>query len=91
MDTQVKKQLVSRLNRVEGQVRGLTRMVQDDQYCIEILQQIMSVRGALKSAGLLVLENHLNTCVKTAMNSGNKTAETEKIKELLNIYKSLGM
>ena len=91
MDKQIQKQLITRLNRIEGQVKGLKRMVSDEEYCMNIIMQIMSVRGALKSAALLVLENHLKTCVKSAMSSNDQNQSDEKVDELIAIYKQLGM
>ena len=91
MNVDKKKKLVGRLSRIEGQIRGLKRMVLDENYCMEILQQMLSVRGALKSAGLMVLENHLETCVKSAMRSEDDEASTCKISELVDIYRRLGM
>lgn len=86
-----KSQLKTRLNRIEGQVKGVGRMIEQEEYCIDVIQQIMAIRGALKSSALLVLENHLNTCVKTAILSEDESASKEKIDELLNIYNKLGM
>ena len=78
-----KETLVKRLHRIEGQVRGIERMVEDDRYCIDILTQIGAVNTALESLALKVLDDHVNHCVADAMSSGNKKAADEKTKELL--------
>ncbi|CAN5229712.1 hypothetical protein BH18ACT12_BH18ACT12_04080 [soil metagenome] len=78
-----KDALVKRLHRIEGQVRGIERMVEDDRYCIDILTQISAATTALDSLAFKVLDDHVNHCVADAMSSGNKKAAAEKSKELL--------
>jgi CsoR family transcriptional regulator, copper-sensing transcriptional repressor len=78
-----KDALTKRLHRIEGQVRGIERMVEEDRYCIEILTQIAAVRTALESLGLEVLEDHVNHCVHDALASGDEQTVTEKSAELL--------
>lgn len=79
-----KKQLNDRLKRVEGQVRGLQNMVQEDRYCIDILIQLTAVQAALKKVGFDILEEHTKGCVSSAIKSGN---ETESIEELMQVIK----
>jgi DNA-binding FrmR family transcriptional regulator len=75
--------LVRRLHRIEGQVRGIERMVEDDRYCIDVLTQIAAVNTALESLAFKILDDHVNHCVAGALASGD-TAEAEtKSKELL--------
>lgn len=74
-----KKDLKVRLKRIEGQVRGVQRMVEEEKYCVDILTQINAVRGALKNAGLKVLNRHINGCVQRAI----KNEEGEEIIEEL--------
>ena len=78
-----KDALVKRLHRIEGQVRGIERMVEDDRYCIDILTQISAVNTALDSLAFKVLDDHVNHCVADAMSSGNEKAAAERSKELL--------
>jgi CsoR family transcriptional regulator, copper-sensing transcriptional repressor len=78
-----KDAMVKRLHRIEGQVRGIERMVEDDRYCIDILTQISAVNTALESLAFKVLDDHVNHCVTDAIASGNKEAAAEKSKELL--------
>ena len=62
--------LVKRLNRIEGQVRGIGRMLEEDRYCVDILTQVSAVRSALDALGLELLEHHLHGCVQQAVKSG---------------------
>ena len=62
--------LVKRLNRIEGQVRGIGRMLEEDRYCVDILTQVSAVRSALDALGLELLEPHLHGCVQQAVKSG---------------------
>ena len=78
-----KDALVKRLHRIEGQVRGIERMVEDDRYCIDILTQIAAVNTALESLALKLLEDHVGHCVAGAMASGDRAAADEKTAELL--------
>jgi DNA-binding FrmR family transcriptional regulator len=78
-----KDALKKRLHRIEGQVRGIERMVDDDRYCIDILTQVGAVRTALESLALEVLEDHVTHCVRDALASGDEQTVTEKSQELL--------
>ncbi len=78
-----KSALTKRLHRIEGQVRGIERMVEDDRYCIDILTQISAVSTALESLALKVLDDHVNHCVADAIASGDKNAAAKKTEELL--------
>jgi CsoR family transcriptional regulator, copper-sensing transcriptional repressor len=75
-----KKDLQDRLRRIEGQVRGIQRMVDGDQYCIDILTQLNSVTAALKAVGMGLLDEHVRHCVKDSIDQGNSD---EKVEELL--------
>jgi DNA-binding FrmR family transcriptional regulator len=78
-----KDALVKRLHRVEGQVRGIERMVEDDRYCIDILTQIAAVNTALESLALKILDEHVRHCVAGALTSGDKADASVKTEELL--------
>ena len=75
-----KEGLLKRLRRVEGQVRGLQRMVEDDAYCIDVLTQISAATRALQSVALELLDDHLGHCVREAITGGGPEAE-EKVAE----------
>jgi CsoR family transcriptional regulator, copper-sensing transcriptional repressor len=78
-----KDRLTNRLRRIEGQVRGIERMVEEDRYCIDILTQISAVSTALDSLALKLLESHVSSCVTKALASGDEAQAAEKTKELL--------
>ena len=75
--------LTKRLHRIEGQVRGIERMVDDDRYCIDILTQISAVNTALESLAFKLLDDHVNHCVADALASGDADEAAAKSKELL--------
>ena len=78
-----RQKLLNRLRRVEGQVRGIEKMVEDDRYCIDILTQIAATTTALESVGLKILEDHTRHCVARALASGDESVAREKTEELL--------
>ena len=78
-----KEQLLKRLARIEGQVRGISRMIEDDRYCIDVLTQLGAVDTALEAVAVKVLEEHVQHCVTGALASGNKQEADEKSRELL--------
>jgi DNA-binding FrmR family transcriptional regulator len=78
-----KDALKKRLHRIEGQVRGIERMVDEDRYCIDILTQVGAVKTALERMAYEVLNNHVNHCVRDALASGNEETATQKSAELL--------
>ncbi len=78
-----KEALVRRLHRIEGQVRGIERMVEDDRYCIDVLTQIAAVNTALESLAFKILDDHVNHCVAGALASGDAAEAETKSKELL--------
>lgn len=84
-DEALHRALMNRLNRVEGQVRGIKGMVEDDAYCIDIINQVTAVRSALASFSKVLLENHLRTCVRTGIGRG----EEEVIDELVDTVNKL--
>ena len=78
-----KDALVRRLHRIEGQIRGIERMVDEDRYCIDILTQISAVTTALESLAFKILDDHVNLCVTDALASGDPTEAAAKSKELM--------
>jgi CsoR family transcriptional regulator, copper-sensing transcriptional repressor len=78
-----KEALVRRLHRIEGQVRGIERMVEEDRYCIDLLTQISAVTTALESLAFKILDDHVNHCVAGALASGDPAEAEEKSRELL--------
>jgi DNA-binding FrmR family transcriptional regulator len=86
MHGQAKTSVLKRLQRIEGQVRGLTRMVEDDRYCIDIVTQISAVRAALRRAEDEILRDHVAHCVEDAIKSGNRTEQRKKVAELMDVF-----
>ena len=78
-----KEALVRRLHRIEGQVRGIERMVEEDRYCIDVLTQIAAVNTALESLAFRILDDHVNHCVAGAIASGDEAEVRAKTDELL--------
>jgi len=81
------KKLKNRVSRIEGQVKGISSMIESNKYCVDILTQTKAIRSALKGLELEILENHLNTCVKEAILSGDKRESDEKIEEIMLLLK----
>ena len=76
---------LTRLRRIEGQVRGIQRMVEEDRYCIDILTQIRSILRALEKVSDSVLERHLHHCVADALASGSEQEKDEKLREVITV------
>jgi DNA-binding FrmR family transcriptional regulator len=83
MRTEIKTSCGKRLQRIEGQVRGLARMLDEDRYCIDIVTQIAAVRAALRRAEEEILRDHVAHCVEHAITSGSKAEQRRKIEELM--------
>ncbi|HEX9329500.1 MAG TPA: metal-sensitive transcriptional regulator [Reyranella sp.] len=88
MNEKVKKSQISRLNRIEGQVRGVARMIEEDRYCIDVLTQIRAVRAALDRVEQETLSDHLQHCVADAFHAGSERDRQVKIDELLEVLDS---
>ena len=86
MAEKVEKKIVNRLRRVEGQVRGVTQMVEDDRYCIDILNQIQAVKSALGRAESEILKRHAACCVTEAISSGDADEQKVKFNELIDLF-----
>ncbi|MGZ4359675.1 MAG: metal-sensitive transcriptional regulator [Gaiellaceae bacterium] len=78
-----KERLIKRLHRIEGQVRGIERMLAEERYCIDILTQISAATTALESLAFEILDDHVNHCVAGALSSGDPQAAEQKSRELL--------
>ncbi|WP_404309687.1 metal-sensitive transcriptional regulator [Neorhodopirellula lusitana] len=85
-----KKKLNNRLRRVIGQVEAVGRMIEDEEYCVDILMQLSAATGALNKVGQIVLEQHIRTCVSEAIKSGNAKDRDEKIGELMKVFRKYG-
>lgn len=85
MKSETKAARLKRLSRIEGQVRGLSRMVEEDRYCIDLITQIAAVRAALARVEQEVLRDHIGHCVEHAIATGNKEEQRQKIAELMDV------
>jgi DNA-binding FrmR family transcriptional regulator len=90
MRTDIKASCQKRLNRIEGQVRGLGKMVDEDRYCIDIVTQISAVRAALRRVEEEILKDHVAHCVEQAIRSGDKADQRRKIAELMEVVGRTG-
>lgn len=78
-----------RLARIEGQVRAVSRMIEEREYCIDIITQIQAARSALQSVSKLILEKHLKHCVADALEAQNESAINEKLDEIMKVIKRM--
>jgi CsoR family transcriptional regulator, copper-sensing transcriptional repressor len=85
MRADAKTSVLRRLKRIEGQVRGLSRMVEDDRYCIDIITQLSAARAALRKAEEAILADHVAHCVEHAIASGNRDEQRRKVGELIDV------
>jgi len=82
----IKTAVRKKLNRVEGQVRGIAKMVDEDRYCIDVITQIAAVRAALDRVEQEILTDHVAHCVEGAIESGNKAEQRKKVAELMEVF-----
>jgi DNA-binding FrmR family transcriptional regulator len=85
MNQSVKAACLKRLSRIEGQVRGLSRMVEEERYCIDIITQLSAARAALRRVEQEILRDHVGHCVKHAMRSSDMADQERKIEELMDV------
>ena len=83
--SEAKAAKIKRLNRIGGQVRGVAQMIEDDRYCIDILNQISAIKSALTKVESLVLKDHAACCVAEAIASGDEAEQREKFEELVEL------
>mgnify|MGYP000940776897 FL=1 len=87
MERSVSEKVLKNLNRVEGQVRGIAKMVEEDRYCIDVVTQIEAARAALARIESDLLRQHLGHCVHRAMNSKNASEQEKVIEELVGVFR----
>lgn len=78
-----KDKLIKRLKRVEGQVRGIQKMIEEDRYCVDILVQMSAIESAMKQVGYAVTERHMKHCVSDAIKDGNGDASIDELMKVL--------
>jgi CsoR family transcriptional regulator, copper-sensing transcriptional repressor len=90
LNEESKTKALGRLRRIEGQVQGLQRMIQDEAYCVDILLQISAVQGALEQVQKLLLGRHIESCVSDALRTGSRSERQHKLDELLEVFSRFG-
>lgn len=85
MKPETKAAAVKRLARIEGQVRGVARMVEEDRYCIDVVRQVQAIKSALRGLEGIILDDHLDTCVEDALAGPSLKARREKVEELVGV------
>jgi len=86
MTPETKKTVKGRLARVEGQVRGLTQMVEQDRYCLDVITQVRAAKAALAKVEQIILARHIGSCVEEAITSGDPIRQREKVSELMDVF-----
>jgi len=90
IDDETRGKALGRLRRIEGQVQGIQRMVEEDKYCVDILLQLTAVQGAVEQAQRLLLGRHIESCVADAVRSGSTRDRQKKMDELLEVFSRFG-
>lgn len=90
MAAEHKQAIINRLKSIEGHVRGIQRMVEEDDYCVDIINQNLAVQRALEKVNSLILERHLQTCVTTAIRGDNPAERERVITEIMNVFETTG-
>jgi len=85
-----KREILNRLKSAEGHVRGIERMVDENAYCIEVINQILAVQRALDKVNSMILERHLQTCVTTAIRGDNAAERERVIAEIMDVFETTG-
>jgi DNA-binding FrmR family transcriptional regulator len=88
MDGDMKAKILNRLKSIEGHMRGVHRMIEEDEYCIDILKQTLAVQRAIDKVNALILERHLQTCVTTAIRGDDPDEREQVIHELLDVFEA---
>ena len=89
-NSETKTEILDRLKTIEGHVRGIQRMVENDEYCINIMKQTLAVQRALHQVNALLLERHLNTCVTTAVRGDDELEKERVMRELMEVFQAIG-
>ncbi len=86
INERVEKECIARLNKVEGQVKGIEKMIKERRYCVDVVMQIAAAEAALHKVSEIILRNHLETCVTEAFKSPDEEERKRKVDELMEIY-----
>ena len=90
MDHETKQRALARLRRIEGQIQGVRRMVEEGKYCVDIMLQISAIQGALEQVSKLLMTQHIETCVMDSVKAGSDRERTRKIAEVIEVCSRYG-
>jgi len=90
MDFETKQRALARLRRIEGQIQGVQRMLEEDKYCVDIMLQISAIQGALEQVSKVLLARHIEGCVLDSVKAGTEKQRTRKIEELIEVCSRYG-
>ncbi len=90
MDAETKGRALGRLRRIEGQVQGIRRMIEEEKYCVDILLQLSAVRGALDQVARIVMQRHIESGVAESLRTGSERDRSRKIEELMTVFSRHG-
>ncbi len=86
MDADTKRQAIARLRKIEGQVQGVQRMLEEGKYCVDILLQISAIQGALEQVSKILMSRHIESCVVESLKAGSERERARKIEELIQVF-----
>jgi DNA-binding FrmR family transcriptional regulator len=86
MDAKTRDQVIRRLRSIQGHVKGIEKMVQDDQYCVDVMRQVIATQAAMAKLNELILESHLNSCVIEAVRGNNPQAREKVLQEISDVF-----
>ena len=86
MDAKTRDQVIRRLRSIQGHVKGIEKMVQEDQYCVDVMRQVIATQAAMAKLNELILENHLNTCVIEAVRGNDPRAREKVLEEISDVF-----
>lgn len=89
INREVEKKTIARLKKIEGQIKGIQKMVRERRYCIDVINQVSAAEAALRTVAEIILRNHLKTCVHQAFVSSDPEERETKISELMKVYRNL--
>lgn len=90
MDPETKRRALHRLRRIQGQVQGVQRMVEEDKYCVDTMLQISAIQGALEQVSKILMHRHIESCVMDSMQAGSERERAQKIEELIGVFSRYG-
>ena len=90
MDAETKQRALGRLRRIEGQIQGVQRMIDEDKYCVDIMLQISAIQGALDQVSKILLARHMESCVVDSLKAGTEKQRSRKIEELIDVFSRYG-